>query len=54
MKDLFSIAEIQLVKEQNKGDRQNYTLLDIYNYAYKIRKWLNIHGDRKLTFEKNI
>jgi len=54
MKDLFAIAEMELIDEKNKGKRKNYTLVDIIDYAYIIRKWLNKHGDRKPTFEKNI
>lgn len=44
MKNLFTLAEIQLIRERNIGTRTKYSLLDILNYAIKIRKWLNKHS----------
>ena len=52
MRDLFTIAEMELINEKNRGKRQNYTLVNIIDYAYIIRKWLNKHGDRKLLNRK--
>lgn len=57
MRDLFDIARIQLDKEIDIGKREDYTTLNIVNYAIKIRKWLNRHQinkSEKLPFEKNI
>lgn len=39
--NLFELAEKQLINEKQKRKRLNYTLLDIINYAIKLRKWLD-------------
>ena len=42
--NLFELAEKQLQKEIKIGKRKKYTLLEIINYAIKIRKWLDKQG----------
>ena len=49
--NLFELAETQLHKEQGEGKIPCYTMLDIIDYAVKIRKWLdrNQHKLKKVT-----
>ena len=45
--DLFILAEKQLQKEIKKGERIYYTILDVIDYAYKIRKHLDKQDEKK-------
>ena len=47
--NLFILAEIELQKEG-----KNYTVLDIIDYAIKIRKWLSRNGKQFLKAERRI
>lgn len=39
--NLFELAEIELQRERKK-----YTIIDVVNYAVKIRKWLDKYGKK--------
>jgi hypothetical protein len=39
--NLFELAEIELQRENKK-----YTVIDVINYAVKIRKWIDKYGKK--------
>jgi len=41
MANLFALAEMQLIKERRNKEIKDYTLIDIVNYAVRIRKYLD-------------
>lgn len=42
--NLLDMAEEQLIREKENGQREKITLINVIDYAVKIRKWLDKRG----------
>jgi hypothetical protein len=48
--NLFEFAEKRLIQKLKRGDISGYSMLDIIDYAIKVRRYLDRHGQIIIPF----